>query len=130
MRSNTPSGRKLFTSAVTWKKISWLTNFDKLTAAGLSVGTDYKAWIEVQAADDVDPDPPGVPATAEGLTPWTVINDGSATQTSVEWPGGPDPNLDGRRYFRWRWRFWVAETYPINTQPLPSIDSTTLEFER
>ena len=50
---------------------------------------------------------------AEGLTPWTaLIND-----------------LDGKRYIRWRWRFFVDENYPgfsIAGAPMPAVLDITI----
>ena len=77
---------------------SFNDNFDILTGAGEAQGGNWDAVWEVQGADDLVPLPPVAQTSAVGLTPWTPI---SAIGT-----------LNGKRYLRWRWRFFVADAFP------------------
>ena len=70
---------------------------------------DFDALLEFQGADDVSPIPSGAtPDQADGLTPWV-----SAANITT---------LNFKRYFRWRWRFFVKDGWgedPGDPDPLP-----------
>lgn len=77
--------------------------------AGLTQGVEFDAVWEFQGADDLVPNP-DVATSAVGLTAWTPL-------ASIG-------TLNGKRYLRWRWRFFVADSYPATgtgATPLPQI---------
>ena len=69
-----------------------------------------------------------VPTTATNLTHWIQINANNAAEERVEYDGTSP--IDGKRFFRFRWRFRVKKDWPIADSPLPQILNTTIEFER
>lgn len=94
------------------------TNFDFLTTtAGLvqGVGGDFDALLEYQGADDISPAPGGSfpPSSGTAVSPWTSnIN-----------------LIDGKRFFRWRCRFFVRQGYPstgLSALPLPALLDLTI----
>lgn len=94
-------------------------NFGFLTGAPFNLvqGTDFDAILEFQGAADLAPIPGGAapPTMAEGLTPWT---------TNID-------DLDNKRYIRWRWRFFVEESYPgfgIGGAPMPAVQDITIPY--
>lgn len=96
-----------------------VNNFAQLTNAGLLKGPDFDAYWEFQGADTLTPAPGGpvAPSSATGLTQWSAdIN-----------------SCDGKRFFRWRWRFFVKDAYPgtgLNALPMPAIDDLTIPFSK
>lgn len=102
------------------------TNFDFLSdPMGLNLtrglGGDYEAAWEFQGADDLAPVPGGpvAPSLADGLTTWVDVSAIDA--------------LDGKRYFRWRWRFFVRDGYPgrgLAAAPLPTVQDLTIPFTK
>ena len=81
---------------------------------------NFDAAFEFQGADFLAPAPDvSLPTTADGLTQWYDVADIKM--------------LDGKRYFRWRWRFWARSDYgtlggdPANL-PLPSVFDLTIPF--
>ncbi|MGE0192847.1 MAG: hypothetical protein AB7T63_12495 [Planctomycetota bacterium] len=76
------------------------SNFAALSGLGLvqGAGADFDGVLEFQGADDLSPVPAGAtPTTADGLTQWVS----AANITSINF----------KRYFRWRFRFFVSATY-------------------
>ena len=124
--------------------VRWESNFPVLHTFGIDQGTRFDAWVEMQGADTLG-DPP---FSGTGLTPWVRMNANDWQQNRVEFDaaGGafdPDNNdppgacpIDGKRYFRFRWRFNVPANYPGylgGIEPavsMPQVRSTTIEFER
>ncbi len=59
-------------------------------------------------------------------------------RTRVDFDPAAEPRLpiDGKRFFRFRWRFHVPATYPGWTEgsttglPMPQVQSLAIEFER
>jgi hypothetical protein len=100
-------------------------NFDFLTSptpggGGQVLGTDFNWAWEFQGADYLSPTPDvSLPTSADGLTNWV---DASALDT-----------LDGKRYIRWRWRFFAKDGYgeqpgdPANL-PVPTVFDLTIPF--
>lgn len=94
-------------------------NFSFLTGApnNLVRGTaaDFDALLEYQGADDISPAPGGAfpPSTATGVTAWSSnIN-----------------TADGKRFFRWRCRFYVRQNYPgtgLTALPMPALLDLTI----
>lgn len=93
-------------------------NFDFLTTtSGLlfDPSGDFHFVLEYQGADDLFPAPGGgfPPSTAVGATQWN-----------------PDINsADGRRFFRWRARFFVRDGYPgsgLSALPMPALLDLTI----
>lgn len=120
----------LFTPTAVFEKFSWNSNFVTLGGLGLDQGVDYDAILEVQGAETLSPVPAdGVPVTATNATEWTQINLNTASENKVEFDGSKSP-IDGKRYFRWRWRFRVNADYPGTTVALPAIENFTIEFSR
>jgi hypothetical protein len=101
---------------------TFTSNFGALTGIGLiqGAGGDFDALLEFQGADDVSPIPSGAtPDQADGLTPWV-----SAANITT---------LDFKRYFRWRWRFFVSNTYIGHggaANPLPQVFDVEIQFEK
>jgi len=120
----------LFTPTAVFKKFSWTSNFATLQGLGLIQGVDFDAILEVQGADTLSPAPADcAPASASNATQWTQINANVSTENAVEFLGPPSP-IDGKRYVRWRWRFFVPDAYPGFTEEMPAIENFTIEFER
>jgi hypothetical protein len=101
------------------------TNFATLTAAGLTQGTDWDAVLEFQGAATLTPAPGGAspPTSATGLTQWST---------------SPD-SVDLKRFVRYRWRFFVAKTFPGwqrpsdppgTAKPMPAILDVTIPYAR
>lgn len=101
---------------------TFTSNFGALTGIGLiqGAGGDFDALLEFQGADDVSPIPSGAtPDQADGLTPWV-----SAANITT---------LDFKRYFRWRWRFFVSNSYIGHggaANPLPQVFDVEIQFEK
>ena len=87
----------------------FLTTAVGMGGAGLTQGVEFDAVWEFQGADDLVPSPE-LATSAVGLTAWTPL-------ASIG-------TLNGKRYLRWRWRFFVADSYPatgVGATPLPQI---------
>ena len=87
----------------------FLTTAMGMGGAGLTQGVEFDAVWEFQGADDLVPSPE-LATSAVGLTAWTPV-------ASIG-------TLNGKRYLRWRWRFFVADSYPatgVGATPLPQI---------
>jgi len=98
------------------------SNFAALSGLGLvqGAGADFDGVLEFQGADDLSPTPAGVtPTTADGLTQWVS----TANITSINF----------KRYFRWRFRFFVSSTYVGHggsANPLPQVFDLEIQFEK
>jgi hypothetical protein len=96
-------------------------NFAALTGGGLVrafPGGDFDAVWEFQGASTLVPVPGGpvAPSGGTGITAWS---------TNVN-------TLDGKRYIRYRWRFYVKDGYPGNgglATPMPGILDLTIPFK-
>ncbi|MCB9825629.1 MAG: hypothetical protein H6805_07340 [Planctomycetes bacterium] len=101
---------------------TFTSNFAGLTGLGLvqGAGADFDGVLEFQGADDLSPSPAGVtPTTADGLTQWVS----SANITSINF----------KRYFRWRFRFFVSSTYVGHggsANPMPQVFDLEIQFEK
>lgn len=121
----------VFTGTGEFFEFRWSSNFDVLSVAGLNQATAFDALLEVQGADTLNPLPAeGTPSTATGLTNWTQINLNFPGETKVEFDGTPPSPIDGKRFFRYRWRFRLMDTYPATVHPMPAIHGFTIEFTR
>lgn len=93
---------------------------------GQALGVDFDARLEFQGADALD-DGDGNPADAledtpseaDGLTPWFDVS-------LID-------NIDGKRYARWRWRFFVKDGYGTGASdpadlPVPTVFDVTIPF--
>ena len=101
-------------------------NFATLTGAGLTRGLlgDFEAILEFQGADTLTPALDVQNATGgTGITAW------SPTISSI----------NGKRFFRFRWRFFVAHAdanagnnpdFDQNVNPMPEILSVTIPFQK
>jgi len=93
---------------------------------GQTPGVDFDAALEFQGADflndgDGNPADPltGTPTEADGLTQWFDV-------AMID-------SIDGKRYVRWRWRFFAKDGYgqspgdPANL-PVPTVFDVTIPF--
>ncbi len=102
------------------------SNFSDLTAAGLVQGTDWDAVWEFQGADTLTPEPNATatgtptPTSATGLTSWEPVSNITA--------------INNKRWVRYRWRFFVADTYNgwgVGTaDPLPQVTDVVIPFRK
>ena len=103
------------------------TNFAFLTGGGLvqGPGGSFDGVWEFQGADSLTPGPVNVanggpaPTVADGLTSWVAAADIGT--------------LSGKRFLRWRWRFFVSDTYAgwkPGTDPMPSVSEIEIPFEK
>lgn len=99
---------------------TFTSNFQDLIDAGVTFGAanQFHAAFEFQGASDLSPPPGGgpPPVSADGITQWEDV-------TNIA-------NLNGKRYFRWRFRFYVDDTFPFGLQPLPAIINLEIPFEK
>lgn len=93
-------------------------NFSVLITAGQVRGpaAGFDAVWEFQGADSLTPLPSaGTPSAATGLTQWS---------TNIDL-------CDGKRYFRYRWRFQVSSAFPAtgpSALPMPAVLDCTIPF--
>src|SRR5690606_36745183 len=103
----------LVTSTTTFGVPFWDDNVATLTGGGLVAGTDFSITLEFQGADSLLPDAIA-PTSATGLTAW------STSPSSV----------DNKIFFRWRFRFFVANTFDQATFPMPQVLNITIPFQK
>ena len=79
---------------------------------------DFDARFEFQGAEGLAPAPGGgdAPNLADALSDWVDVADIGM--------------LNGKRYFRWRFRFFVNDSFPIGVRQLPSIFNVEIPFEK
>lgn len=94
-------------------------NFSALVTAGQPRGpaANWDAVWEFQGADTLSTPLPGAgtPTVATGLTQWS---------TNIDL-------CDTKRYFRYRWRFFVSDAFPaegLSALPLPAVLDCTIPF--
>ncbi|MDF1701911.1 MAG: hypothetical protein P1V36_12200, partial [Planctomycetota bacterium] len=87
---------------------------------GQTHGVTFEGRLEFQGADFLLPEPGvGTPTSADGLTTWF-------DWTTID-------SIDGKRYIRWRWRFWTESTYGSTfpgpgVLPVPTVFDLTIPF--
>jgi len=79
-------------------------------------GVDFDVTLEFQGADELIPALPGTPTDTLGLTAWS---------TDVN-------TIDTKRFVRWRFRFFVADSYPafgLGALPMPAVLDLIIPYE-
>ena len=115
------------TPAFAHRLYRWNTLFQVPKLSGSSRQcAPVRAILEFQGADEISPAPgdlgltPKASTSVTAVTPWTTDID----------------MLDGKRYIRWRWRFFVAEDFPAipgipgGPLPMPGVLDMTIPFFR